>query len=410
MQSDVPELEEVDLRRMRVCADCGTSYSIAEYLNSQQAYFGKPYDYRDGCVVNCLTCWLGCGPEHSELEGHLLRECGHWLSPQAHLVIMPVPRMTLDEPIRWPYHVVLYPPGWADLDALNVVPDNLASTSLREFSSAASGIDQQTLERHTLIVFPVRFDWSAQFHTSHDNNLEFLRLLSQEANRRCLNVIRYHQCSLDLPDSLPGQAGQVESNHMMAGVLLYNAGRQEGRIIGGAAFTHFVTVGLGLPVESMDFTAFPQDGEVGRVAEHAMSLYSAVLETNDATAKFVLAIGLMDFLADPFNYTKFEELKKTVARHVAANQAEYLSLLARLSELGGKYDPVNKSYIGYRTRMVHLGERFDQVVPKPELRKALLQELDRYIRAMLDHLIEHSALSWDDYAEIRKLVGPGANS
>jgi hypothetical protein len=71
----------------------------------------------------------------------------------------------------------------------------------------------------------------------------------------------------------------------------YNAAGQHARIIGGAAFTHFITRGLGLPIEELPSDVFPVDGEVGHIAQHALSLYTALLEANNPTLKFIQALS-----------------------------------------------------------------------------------------------------------------------
>jgi hypothetical protein len=85
-------LDEGDVHKSRVCAQCGAAYSIAEYVSSSPHYFRSPYDYSRGCLTHCLQCWLGVGPVSAELEGNLLLECGPWLAPGIHLCVMPVGR------------------------------------------------------------------------------------------------------------------------------------------------------------------------------------------------------------------------------------------------------------------------------------------------------------------------------
>src|SRR5262249_8606042 len=156
-----------------------------------------------------------------------------------------------------------------------------------EHQSTLSGIDLETMNGHATVAFPFRFDWSQLFQVNHQSHMEFLRSLSEVVDDACLNAIRYRLCAIEPVDALPAHAGQVESNHMMAGALLYNAASQQGRIIGGAAFSHFITKGLGLPIGYLEEEALPGDGEVGHIAKQALSLYTALLEANTPTAKFI---------------------------------------------------------------------------------------------------------------------------
>jgi hypothetical protein len=402
---------EDDARRSRTCADCGTTYFILEYLRSNEHYFPPPYDYVKGCLTRCLACWLGVGqnidPGLTE-SANLLRECGMWLGPNEHLVILPLARATLDEPIRLPIPFTLYPECYIELDELNVVAYEGEASSLAEAQLAASGVDAETISQHATVAFPFPFDWSAiTTQGSHASQMEFIRVLSEYVDFQCLDLIRYQQCRIELVDTLPGRAGQLDSNHMMAGALLYNAARQEGRVLGGAAFTHIVTNGIGLAIEPVaDVAYLEQQGEVGQLVRQALSLYSSMLEANSPTTKFIQALSLLEYLAYPDEYQNFKEVKKIVARYVARTPAEYSQLLERLFELTGKKDPNSQRIVGYRTRVVHMGERLDQIVPDPIERRKLFEELDKYIRAIIDHMIHHSGMAYDAYLKVREEMRP----
>lgn len=403
--ADLTKFSEDDIRRNRVCANCGSRYSIEQYLQSSRHYFDRPYDFYEGCVTQCLVCWLGCGPEHTELEGHLLREIGPGLGAETYLVVMPIARVIVESPLSFPHHTHIYPPGMAEIEALNILtPDKFQS--LTGYKSEASGVDQKTLNRHATVAFPCSFDWEALWKTNHKNQMGFLRFLSEKVDVNCLNLIRYRLCSVDLADTLPGRAGQIDSNHMMAGALLYNAARGEGRIIGGDAFSYIITKGLGLPIEALPYDDFPGDGEVGHLAQHGLALYTAMLETDNPTAKFAQALALLEFLAEPLAYLKFQDVKKILARYIAKNNGEYRRLLDRFLELTGKKDPITGEFTGYRTRIMHLGDRLDRLVPSAEKRLELFRELDSYIRPVLDHMIAHSELPYDEYVQIRDTMKP----
>jgi hypothetical protein len=306
-------IDEYQQAVQRTCTECGERYTIGQYLETYSHYFSRPWDYRAGCETHCLACWLGVGPRdfpaedddslvrtdapaapdevlagedfhvgegqdgwpyqavyESLMEGDLLPAFEWFLHNGANLAFMPIARLRVERPVVFPGAITFYPPGEADLDQLNLIPNRDDTTSLAECCSAASGITRDLLERHPLIVFPCRFDWQAFRHSGHKSHLEFIRRLSEEIDRRCLDFVRYRSCRLEPIDDLPAHAGQVASNHMMAGALLYSGALREARIIGGAAFTHYLTRGLGLPLDQVEWDAFPRDGEVGRIVNHAL--------------------------------------------------------------------------------------------------------------------------------------------
>lgn len=194
----------------------------------------------------------------------------------------------------------------------------------------------------------------------------------------------------------------------MAGALLYNAFRREGGIVAGDAFNSVLTKGLGLPIddEDLNYNDYPQDGEVGHIAQHGLDLYSTMLQADNPTAKFTQAMGLLEFLAEPTDFIQFKEVAKIVSRYVAKDAAEYERLKERFFELTGKRDPLTKAFTGYRTRIIHIGDRLERIVPELEKRTALLKELDGYIRSVLDHMIEHSTWGFEEYKDLRAQMRP----
>jgi hypothetical protein len=119
-------------------------------------------------------------------------------------------------------------------------------------------------------------------------------------------------------------------------------------------------------------------------------------------------LSLLEFLAfpDAEDFQKFGEVKKVIARYVAKNKVEYHALLDRFFELTGKKEENSRRIIGYRTRLVHMGERIEDVVPDLEQRKKLFYELDGYIRPVINHMIQHSNFSLSDYLKVRNELRP----
>lgn len=83
-----------------------------------------------------------------------------------------------------------------------------------------------------------------------------------------------------------------------------------------------------------------------------------MLEASSSTSQFVQCLSLLEFLVDPDSYCDFKKVGKIVARYAAANQSEYIKLLDRFFELTGKKDDATGRPIGYRTRIVHIGDSY----------------------------------------------------
>lgn len=378
------------------------SGSLLLYPRSAEANVGRTKAY-------VLILAISSNMDYS--DGDLLEDFASFLRDGALLAVMPVARLHLELfPISFPGNVTFYPNGYAELDKLGIVPNDSASNSLAERASAASGIDEDIFARHPVVAFPFRSEWQQLRKHGHKDNMAFIRKLSDYVDRACFNYIKYRQCPLfsegDPIHNIPGRAGQVDSNHMMSAALLYCHDIRESRIIAGDAFSHIVTRGIGLPLEPIEHSDFPSDGEVGHIVTHALFSYTEMLEANSATARFMQALALLEFLAFPDEYQKFEKVKKVIARYVAKSPAEYDQLLDRFYELTGKKDPQSNQIIGYRTRVVHMGDRIEDVVPNDQDQKELFVELDSYLRAVIDHMIAHSELSFENYLRVREQLRP----
>ena len=432
-----PGMNDYEAILSRTCRICGHQYSIRDYWSGNEHYFGGPYHYSKGCVDHCLGCWLGVGPEDCssaeqrelpvagnnsiavnlpaesdpvmDREAPILEAYRHWLDAGCHLAVMPIGRIHIQWDAQYfPWGTTFYPPGGIDLAPLNVKENREDTHSLAESQSALSQVSAELVEQHHAVVFPCRFDWGQFRRSGYAWHMELIRHLSSQVDRTCMDFIRYSLCRLGHPDDLPSRAGQLDSNPMMAGAILYNHSLREARVIGGAAFHRMTTRGLGLELEQLELDQFPGDGEVGKIVQHALTLFSAMLEASDETSMFMQALSLMECLIDPYDYTQSEDVKKGIARYVANNAVEYKQLLERLCELNGKKDPDTKKVLGYRTRVVHMGERLDRIVPDPKQRLKLLRELTGYIGQIINHMIKHSEMTFEEYLKIREQLKPFA--
>ncbi|TOQ20928.1 hypothetical protein, partial [Vibrio parahaemolyticus] len=80
---------------------------------------------------------------------------------------------------------------------------------------------------------------------------------------------------------------------------------------------------------------------------------------------------------------------------------ERKKILDRFEYLTGKIDEDTGEQIGLRTRIVHIGARFEDLVNLASERRDLFDELDLYIRIMINDMIEFSHISFDDYEKLR---------
>lgn len=338
----------------------------------------------------------------AQCRGGILKAYSFFTDQGIPLIIMPLTRAISDRSVHYPNGITYYPPGTANLDGLDHL-DEVANPDDRAARlSEYAGANLDNLRQHALLVFPATLDPQLIASADHDVHLDLIRRLSEEVDKVCLNFVRYFSCKLEKPHAIPARAGQTKSDPAMSICLVYDPVAKVSRIYGGAAFPFAFTGGIGIWLRQPEWQTFPGEGEVGNTVYHALKLYASMLEASSDTIRFVQALSLLEFLAFPTDYKAFEDVKKVIARYIATDQTSYNRVLERFYELTGKKNPHTKEIIGLRTRVVHIGDRIEALIPSPKARRELFAELDGYIRPVIDHMIQHSEIGFDEYSEIRK--------
>lgn len=325
------------------------------------------------------------------------------------LCLMPVPRLELVDRIDRIDDRHIYPAESVNLDELNVVewPDTAFESAVTRgagelawFQSAATCVSRSDFANSTLIGFTQDTDWDSLLSGDHNQHRDLIRELGWRAER-CLDIVRYQFCRLDLPETLPGRAGNVAGTKFSA-ALLYRLHDHEAHVIGGEVLSHTVTAGLGLEIGVPPNTIEIAAGEVGSIARQALAMLSEAMEANSDTAKFIRCISLFEFLACPSEYLGMKKAKKEIAAHVATSEAGYQHVLDDFEQLTNK--------VGIRARLVHMGMRFEQVVGARSERDAIFRRLQGYASKVIGDLIGMAAAPWaavPDYRRARRsqLVG-----
>lgn len=442
-----------EIKKVRRCKSkgCTSQYTILDSWLDSQNYFSPPYDYQSGCDDYCLHCWLVGEPPESDdddepeskhddstlptsstsevvglecdlrayaklCEGDVVGAYQTVFEQGLQIAILPLDRVQIGRMVPMPGMISFFPPGMVDLDSFNLLVNSSDSGLLSQTQAEASQVTRSVLERYPLVVLPCAIDIAAIWRYSHNSHMSMLRQLSETVETFALNYFRFRECRIHRMENLPCRPGQVaSSNTMMSGVVFYDGRLGYGNIIGGAAFGSVVTRGLAMDVSEVEWDKLPGDGEVGNLARRALTLYAELLDSHSETSRFVQAMSLLEFLAYPDEFTKFQKVKMVIAEYFTSERTpERTRLETRFLELthglqypdGDQKDdkgrPVLRLEPGVRTRIVHHGDRLDQVVPTVEAREDLFRELDAYIRPVIDHMIANSELSFEEYCKIRK--------
>ncbi|MDA8120173.1 MAG: hypothetical protein M0Z36_08445 [Thermaerobacter sp.] len=328
------------------------------------------------------------------------------------VVIMPLSRLVLHEAFCvGRFH--FFPAGSLDFARLRPIPNDTIDRYLscdaallegprkREIETSLTGFDINSFLGCPVVAFCHTLDWDAFYGANHNADISLLMLLTSLVER-ALDLIRFYYCRLDLPDTLPGPVGSWNNSGEHIGALLYSPLEHESYLIAGAAIESAVIArGLGLELDTIPPQDIPssEDGDVARILLQGLSLYSDALYSYNSTTKFIRVMTLLEYLASPWKYQKWQKAKSNIACHCANEKTHYHELCERFRFLtsGGK----NAEENGLRTRIVHMGKFLPEIIEQSGERKKLFKELQWYCSKVLGDMIENKHYSQEQYERYR---------
>lgn len=315
------------------------------------------------------------------------------------IVLMPLTRV-LVESRTCVGRLTIFPPGdlQLDLNDAAVIPRK----DLVSIQSQLTGFSFELFEEFAAVGFCTQL--SIENLQQHDHDAD-ITLLSQLAglSERSFDLLRLNFCRLDLPDTLPGPVGVWDTSTSFVGAVIYFP--DEGawcEIAGAAASYTSIVSGIGLDLDGCNSDLPPSelDGEVGAIAAHALSLLSDAMHARNDTTKFVRCMTLLEFLGSPDEYRQWKKLKGEIACHLARDKENYLSMLDEL-RLFTSFENENNEQMGYRTLVVHHGKFIEDILPNRTERQTLFRKLQTYCHAVIDDMIDHASMAWEDFVELR---------
>lgn len=293
-----------------------------------------------------------------------------------------------------------------NLGRFRLFPPN--SVNITEILSTTHFLEKEKwikiYEQSTLVMFLITEE--VKYPLGADENNQYLTKCIEEAHT-LLDLIKYYYCGYDKPEMHPAPPGLIEGGtstmiNMIPALYVNRFYREK-------ILTYTNQAGRGLKVDDLSFLQkylgiFEEVNEVGQILKQALRLNRIILDLNDFTAKFVQIMSLLDFLAFPETYKNFSEAKEKVIIHIINSNDEFERLKNRFNELTGKkeYDEAGKiKYIGIRTRIVHLGETLDRILPSKYEINCLFQELQKYSYAVLNDMFRYIYSTWDEFEQFR---------
>lgn len=291
--------------------------------------------------------------------------------------------------------------------------DKSLPKTLRDAVTETTKVDFEVFTRLPVIVFTLELNAHEYVREKHNNyDVKLIRTFSKEANL-LFDIIRYYFCEYNKPEFLPAQPGLWSNQFSTA--LIYFPGFNCGFIQAGQAEVKTIVASLGMHIKNPELiqqhNLLKKDiSETGYICQHALRLNTAILETDDTTLKFTQIMTLLEFLAYPNEYKSFVEVKKVIARHNAKDEKEYKKILDRFQILTSgikEKDADGKWFIkegGYREKIVHWGKRIEDVLPESESIESFFNELQAYVKVVINDMIKLYNLSWVAFLNFREAM------
>lgn len=221
-----------------------------------------------------------------------------------------------------------------------------------------------------------------------------------------MNIFRYMNSNFDKSSNLPQRAGYIKD--ILCGFLLYSTEQKKSDYISGKYYStsYIVTQGLTIyedihEIDNFFKPFYSKSHEVGSIIMHALRMYSDILYMQSPTNKFMQAMSLIEYLANPFEYEQMKKAKTKIIPFSADSKSSYLKLCDRFKELTSAVDE-NGQQVGLRTCIVHNGKTLEDLIDKSYKIDLLLRELQSYICNFINFAINYSDQEWTVVVEKTK--------
>lgn len=305
------------------------------------------------------------------------------------LYFLPIERLKISKKEKVA-DVTIYPAGYLNIEGLFENNILLSGGEQREKQL-------KILQQSALVVFT-----DLTLHENSGNVLSNFEIIRKCYSRvSCISdYLRFKYCKLNGHTSLPSRIGQVSTGESL--VLMFNGiGSPFTRIINEQIFVSTLTKGNGLNVaeDSLfeEFKLFEHDiAATGHVAKNALEMYSSALEENTATGKFIQIIRLFEFIANPINYERFQNVRQSIAAHVAKSVHDIHRLSSEF-----KYYSSGDNQDGLRTEIIHNGKTIEELIPSNSELDDLFIKLQGYLHLCIHDLLRAYNQPWTYIESLR---------
>ncbi|MGB6329395.1 MAG: hypothetical protein WBF48_10740 [Halarcobacter sp.] len=313
------------------------------------------------------------------------------------LIIMPLSRILFEQIIDLDEFLFI-PPRKIDYNLFFTLDTpNSPQSKLTFAQSSLTLFDFNILYNSHCIAFSYNIDWSNINNLTHGEHITIIKKLSSKVER-LFDLIRFSKCELHLSDTLMGEAGCWYQSDDYQGALLHT--RTNTRLLSGSAIEGMrVVKGVGLDFSYTEdvrnlLALKNQTGGVASVLNYSLRLLSDAMYSNNLTMKYIRMMTLIEYLASPFEYMKFQDAKRYVICHSASDKTDYFALSKEFMKLSKDY----------RTALVHNGKTLEDIITNYDERINLLKNIEKYCKKAIFFLLESELTDWEDIMDERKTL------
>lgn len=248
-----------------------------------------------------------------------------------------------------------------------------------------------------LIAFPIKHTPQNMLGTLMPSEKDRLVKSVLSKAEDVMNIFRYMYSNFDKTSNLPQRAGYI--NGVLSGFLIcYPQCKMYTYIEEKYHISNF-SLGKGLNINTtQDFDKYScvlksECGEVGNILRHAFRIYSDILYMPSVTNKFMQAMSLIEYLANPFEYEKMQKVKTKIIPYSVDSKPKYHEICERFKVLTSFKNEEGKE-IGLRTSIIHNGKDLNDLVKEGYKVDLLLRELQSYICNFINNIIIYYKEDW----------------
>lgn len=290
--------------------------------------------------------------------------------------------------------IIIYPKGEIDVEEIGKCCFDFTFEEIKELFYDS-----------VIMAIPIDYaQFSFRMSLPPSQKTKFINTVLETAED-VMNVLRFIFCNWDKTSNLPQRAGYI--HNMVSGFLVYFLTSDtysyifDKYVTQNYSLTNELYIDVDNSIENLNKYSLALTNssyEVASIIKHAFRMYSNILYMPTSTNKFMQAMSMIEYLANPFEYVKMQDVKTKIIPFSVDSRKKYHEVCERFKELTSLKNE-NNEQIGLRTCIVHNGKNLEQLISESYQIDMLLRELQMYVCNFINHIIIYTEYNWDKVVE-----------